>query len=111
MDSQNTFYTTLKPGQIRLLHVQPAEDIESCVVCDLRVVDLSDKPVYDSLSYCWGNMTNPQTLTCKGRQFNATQSLYTVLQRLRCNNRELVVWADATGINQGIYKNATPKLA
>jgi len=42
-------------GQIRLLHLLPAIHHTDDVCCELYHVSLRDKPVYEALSYAWGD--------------------------------------------------------
>ncbi|KAF4632852.1 hypothetical protein G7Y89_g5278 [Cudoniella acicularis] len=101
-------YTPLPtPTCIRLLRIEPVSiqdkfDIYRTFHCTLVVKDLDDSesPVYDALSYTWGNPVTVYAnqsdvssdeawaspawdITCDGKPFSVTTNLYTALLGLR----------------------------
>ena len=54
-----TLYKPLdcKKREIRLIRLHAAADIKSQISCDVTTVSLNDNPVYEALSYVWGNAT------------------------------------------------------
>ena len=113
-----------KKHEIRLLILQPAPNPDDPIIIDSNVVSLLDKPVYDALSYCWGDPTNTQDITYGDQQIAVTVSLFGALRRLRYSDKPRTLWADAISINQSdtsernaqvrlmgkIYTNATKVL-
>ncbi|KAI0964706.1 heterokaryon incompatibility protein-domain-containing protein [Xylaria arbuscula] len=83
----------------------PALDQERpCIrVLELQAgIDLDDtKGVgYETLSYCWGPLTEHQTIPVEGHRVEVTDNLYSALQRLRYADRNRLIWIDAVCINQ-----------
>lgn len=83
------------PTSIRLLKIEPSCGVQDMVHCSLTVVDLADGPVYDALSYTWGNpfptlesqleshYQRNTAICCNGRRILVKQNLYDALRRLR----------------------------
>ncbi|KAG4287373.1 hypothetical protein FPRO06_05025 [Fusarium proliferatum] len=90
----------LGPTQIRLLHLLPAKDNDNPIECLLEVVAFEENPVYEALSYCWGDSTQLQEIKCNGEAFKVTESLFCALQHLRDESMERTLWIDAICINQ-----------
>ncbi|KAF5605998.1 heterokaryon incompatibility (het-6OR allele) [Fusarium subglutinans] len=100
MFSYNSTGGALGPTQIRLLHLSPAADFNDPVESRLEVVALDQNPVYEALSYCWGDNTHPQEIKCNDQKFQATENLFSALQHLRNKDTERTLWIDAICINQ-----------
>ncbi|KAI8721720.1 HET domain-containing protein [Fusarium sp. LHS14.1] len=81
---------------LRLLPGKPGDEI----VCDVRTVPLKSDPVYETLSYVWGDQTNTRQITCDGSPRVITESLYLALSRLRLRDRPRTVWIDQLCIDQ-----------
>ncbi|KAF5626999.1 heterokaryon incompatibility (het-6OR allele) [Fusarium sp. NRRL 52700] len=86
--------------QIRLLHLLPAKDQHNQIECRLEVVALEEDPVYEALSYCWGDNSQLQGIKCNNEAFQVTESLFCALQHLRNDHLERTLWIDAICINQ-----------
>ncbi|KAN0110618.1 HET domain containing protein [Hyaloscypha variabilis] len=110
------------PISVRLLNIHP--DPSSTIHCSIQIADLDDSPLYDALSYTWGDPRDPifQSITpeqyrrrhdiiCDGCLISVTENLYHALQRLRSLKRNGIstkdgivlqnyVWIDALCINQ-----------
>ena len=86
-------------GTIRILEIRPGSGID-LVFCRLRTVRLSEKPRYEALSYCWGDLTFNQQIHCNDKPLAITTNLYAALTRLRHITEPRVLWADAICINQ-----------
>ena len=52
--------------EIRLCTILPAS-FDEPVICDLSIVSLDDKPVYETLSYAWGSPIFNKEIVIKGR--------------------------------------------
>ena len=94
-------YQTLDPlrREIRLLEIHGGMFHEK-LRCTLRTVSLEEIPVYEALSYNWGDGRTRTFITLQGLGMNVTVNLKLALQHLRRPNRPRVVWADAVCINQ-----------
>lgn len=66
----------------------------------LEIVDLKDEPIFEALSYCWGDRTDVCEITVDQHKVCVTRNLYRALQRLRYETISRQVWADAICINQ-----------
>lgn len=79
--------------------VEPAvagQDLQTRLV----VVDLRDAPVYEAISYTWGDSTDRVLLKCNGRTVPIPRNLEDALKQIRYSDRCRYVWADAVCINQ-----------
>ncbi|KAM0541958.1 hypothetical protein ACHAPJ_013020 [Fusarium lateritium] len=100
MFSYNSTGDLLGPQQIRLLHLLPASDINDPIESRLEIVALDQNPVYEALSYCWGDSTQLREIKCNHQEFQVTGSLFSALQHLRNEHSERTLWVDAICINQ-----------
>ena len=89
----------LRPGQIRLVRVWPAQSWYDPVVCHIRVEDISDSPPYNAVSYTWGGQTPEHAITCNGNEIFVTQSCVDALKGIRFQKLP-VIWIDQLCINQ-----------
>ncbi|RSL51264.1 hypothetical protein CEP53_008515 [Fusarium sp. AF-6] len=92
-------YLSLDSRQIRLLTLEPWKYGDE-IVGHLEIVDLKDEPIFEALSYCWGDRTDVCEITVDGHLFCVTRNLYRALQRLRYETVPRRIWADAICINQ-----------
>jgi hypothetical protein len=94
---------------IRLIHVLSVHETEG-IACTMRTVSLNDRPVYQCLSYTWGNPLSDSSpdsgenypLLCDGAYLPTTVNLRRALRHLwECAKEELDgIWIDALCINQ-----------
>jgi hypothetical protein len=68
--------------QICFLDLLPGRWID-LIGCSIRTVCLTEEPVYDALSYVWGNPQDTVPITVDGKTFDATCILTAALRRLR----------------------------
>jgi hypothetical protein len=94
-------YVSLDPAKntIRLLGLLPGEASDH-IQCEIKEVPLSQKPVYEALSYAWGDPTACVTITVENKQHAVTRSLDIALRHLRSTTEVRVLWIDALCINQ-----------
>jgi hypothetical protein len=85
--------------QVRLIELQPGALLDT-LECRVQTVRLSDKPVYEALSYVWGNPTVTEPMVCEDGVLNITINLAAGLRRLRNVSKTRVLWVDAISINQ-----------
>ncbi|KAF2494552.1 hypothetical protein BU16DRAFT_462344, partial [Lophium mytilinum] len=104
-------YETLPDSRkyLRLLKLLPIEDRNNSlpdsetICCELTCVPLSEKPVYQALSYAWGSETDLRYINVNGFNFPVTQNLYWFLyrhSRTQNEHRNIPLWIDAACINQ-----------
>ncbi|KAK3387871.1 heterokaryon incompatibility protein-domain-containing protein [Podospora didyma] len=96
----NRHSATLAQNQIRLLTIHPAEDSNSEVKCNLQLVSLDDGPLYNALSYVWGDPTLSSHITVDGERFRIPENLSVALRQIRNNCEPVVFWIDALCIDQ-----------
>ncbi|KAH8585979.1 heterokaryon incompatibility protein-domain-containing protein [Bisporella sp. PMI_857] len=95
-----------EPGNsIRLLALLPGEGptLKATIFC----VDLSSSPIYEALSYVWGEMEAKASyfIEIEGTNMEITPNLYHALQALRMKENSRVLWVDSLCINQSDNKD------
>lgn len=108
MESLLPTYTSLsrEGKQIRLLRLpqrrQQCEDqtIEQEILCAFSVVSLDDAPVYEALSYVWGEPAKAKTIFIDNEPVAVTRNLHDALSQLQSPDEERILWVDAVCINQ-----------
>lgn len=84
---------------IRVLHLLPAKSSLEDIECELRVVRLVDSPVYEALSYTWGDESHRRYITVNDQRFSVTSNLWAALRYLRHTSETRCLWVDAICIN------------
>lgn len=84
---------------MRLLTLEPGL-WDTCIKCRLSHANLTDKPIYDALSYMWGNATDIRQILLDGHVWEITANLEVALRYLRKEHETLILWVDALCINQ-----------
>jgi hypothetical protein len=90
----------LKNQEIRLVTLGPAPSVNAPPVCRLKVVKLSTQPVFEALSWAWGDARRTQPMTLQGKVWHAPENLVSALKSLRAVNKSKTLWVDALSINQ-----------
>ncbi|GAP87007.1 putative heterokaryon incompatibility protein [Rosellinia necatrix] len=94
---------------IRILTLAGSQSFTDPIHVRLSVVELASRPppVYEALSYCWGDAADRRLVFCDGAPFPVTRNLETALRHLRrCgegkgeDGGDRVLWVDAICINQ-----------
>ncbi|EKJ69176.1 hypothetical protein FPSE_10641 [Fusarium pseudograminearum CS3096] len=96
-------YTQLPAGCIRILRLQPHQDKQSTIRCQLSSIELRDSEglcLYEALSYVWGSPNKPHSIDIEGCSLSVGTNLYAALLRLRHTSLERFLWVDAVCINQ-----------
>ena len=70
------------------------------IQCKLRIVSLNEDLQYVALSYCWGDQNDHDSISVNGQKITVRRSLATALKYMRRNDEEVILWNDATCINQ-----------
>lgn len=79
----NYRYVSLtNPTHIRLLSLHPGSGDDE-IACDLNTAVLGDQPVFEALSYKWGDATQRLPLKCGDGVASATVNLHSALWHLR----------------------------
>ena len=94
-------YSPLKHDRdIRLLYLLPGSG-KAPLSCSLRIVSLLELPVYEAISYTWGEPIFSASIECFSKgQLPITENLSKALFHLRLADRIRVLWVDAICINQ-----------
>ena len=94
-------WSTLKQEcqEIRLLTLCPGP-FQQEIHCKLRIFSLNQDLKYVALSYCWGDQNDRDTISVNGQKITVTRSLATALKYMRRKDEDLILWNDATCINQ-----------
>ncbi|EXJ71164.1 uncharacterized protein A1O5_06158 [Cladophialophora psammophila CBS 110553] len=94
---------TGKPGarSIRLIELQPGIDNDP-IKCTIIHASLDDNPEYCAISYCWGDASDPVSITCnpEGNTLAITTNLNEALRNFRYPYGSQLLWADSICINQ-----------
>ncbi|KAK0127303.1 hypothetical protein ONS96_006852 [Cadophora gregata f. sp. sojae] len=86
--------------EIRVLRINPASTHTDTVECTLDHVSLQNKPVFDALSYTWGDASVTERILVDGQHFEATKNLVAALREFRKAGLSEPIWIDAVCINQ-----------
>jgi hypothetical protein len=86
-------------SNIRVLHIKKGSGKQR-IDCTLESVPLARNPVYDALSYNWGNMKKPKMIKVNGKKMLITNNLYEALRDIRLPGETRTVWVDQICINQ-----------
>ncbi|KAL9609431.1 MAG: hypothetical protein Q9167_005807 [Letrouitia subvulpina] len=90
--------------EIRLLHISPKRKNTGPIQCHLSTASLDDKPVYEALSYVWGDLRITKSIELCGRLFRVRKNLWTALKAIHLSDTSRTIWVDAVCINQN-HKN------
>lgn len=95
-------YADLDPDlyEIRILELQPSLVPSSWIYCSLSKAFVVDPPVYQALSYVWGDSSEKASIRVNGKPFEVTKNLFAALKRLRRRTFSILLWVDAICINQ-----------
>lgn len=86
------------PSHIRILKIEPGDQTTS-LRCSLIQMSLDDGPIFEALSYAWGEANHLYEVGCDGKIIKITQNLHDALESMRLKGIKLL-WADAICINQ-----------
>lgn len=84
---------------IRILTLYPGTSSDR-LIGELTFVKLDDHPVYEAISYVWGEPIRCEDFLCEGKSISLTQSLADALRRVRDGSRPRRLWVDQICINQ-----------
>lgn len=95
-------YTSLSTVQreIRLVTLYPGNFAEN-IRCEVHTVSLDESPVYEALSYVWGDPSFSCPILLNSHLWDVTANLESALRHLRRDDGQLrTIWIDALCINQ-----------
>lgn len=100
------------PTSIRVLNLHPcaANSEDKQLHCTIEEVSLGSDPVFQAISYTWGENLFPCTLLCGSDTIKITQNLHDALQNFRQPDEELRIWIDAICINQSDTKEKSHQI-
>lgn len=94
----------LTVSEFRILNLSPSSNKSDEIHCTLGKTRfksiLQDEPLYEALSYTWGDAREKRIIYVNKCPFPVTVSLYTALLYLRRSQVPRVLWIDAICINQ-----------
>ncbi|CAI6090769.1 unnamed protein product [Clonostachys chloroleuca] len=92
----------LSNNEIRVLDLFPttSKDNKAELVGETRIVQLSEDPKYEALSYVWGDGVNASEITIDGNCVTITEGLAAALRRIRLPTKKRTLWVDQICINQ-----------
>lgn len=104
-------YRPLDPArnEVRLLQIQPANDLSSELVCNLTHHPLGDSLEYEALSYTWQGDASRQILL-DGHPFFVSENLEGALLTLRDREVVTTVWVDAICMDQNNKKELSAEV-
>lgn len=71
------------------------------VCCELSEASLTNNPLYEALSYFWGDAKDKTRITIDGSSaLEIQRDLYNTLYYLRHRDLSRILWVDAICINQ-----------
>ncbi|OCK83998.1 HET-domain-containing protein, partial [Lepidopterella palustris CBS 459.81] len=90
-------------GRIRLLRLMPLgkTDHIQCQLFDYPIEETGERTcLYEALSYVWGGLDKPRSISIGGYDLPVTTNLYAALLHLRDQFIERILWVDAICIDQ-----------
>jgi hypothetical protein len=103
-------YHIVTTGDIRVLSLLPGL-FDDPLECQLAVAPIEQQPMYDALSYMWGNPSDTRLITVENDQaFPVTVSLENALRHIRLQTRIRNLWIDAVCINQSDIKERSSQI-
>jgi hypothetical protein len=97
-------YHMVTTGDIRVLSLLSGL-FDDPLRCLMTVEPIEQQPMYDALSYIWGNPSETRLITVDNdHAFPVTVSLENALRYIRLPNRIRKVWVDVVCINQSDIK-------
>jgi hypothetical protein len=90
-------YEPLTGSDIRVATLQPGSSAGRISI-SLRHVGPRDEPMYEALSYTWGDPKDVCSLECDRGRLTVTRNLYRALLRLRDEHNPRTLWIDAVCI-------------
>ncbi|KAJ5889432.1 hypothetical protein N7504_010242 [Penicillium tannophilum] len=98
--SEAYHYEALAHREIRVVHLY-ALTSDKQIYCDIARVSIDEHPVYEALSYTWGNDSSRLPIQVgSGSVLSVTENLFAALLALSPTVSPRTIWIDALCINQ-----------
>ncbi|KAJ5210109.1 hypothetical protein N7491_009921 [Penicillium cf. griseofulvum] len=93
-------YEPLAHREIRVVRLYPLTS-DNQIHCEIERASIDEHPVYEALSYTWGNDTNNIPIQVgSGSVISVTENLFVALHALSPAESPRTIWIDALCINQ-----------
>ena len=93
-------YSQLGDAHIRLIHLNAGLRNEDLSIQIHENVSLENAPVYEALSYAWGESRKTGSISCGSESIAVTQNLAIALVHIRNPDNFRTLWIDQICINQ-----------
>ena len=93
-------YSPLRDAHIRLIHLSGGASKDGLAVQIEKNVDLETAPVYEALSYTWGDSKKERSISCGLESIAITANLAAALTQIRSPDKPRTLWIDQICINQ-----------
>lgn len=96
------FGHSLPAGKIRLIKLEPSDFLPHMVLsCCMKTEDIDDAPLYNALSYRWGDEHNFEPILCSDKELWISSNLAQGLREIRASRLcHEWLWVDQICINQ-----------
>jgi hypothetical protein len=96
------YHPITRRKEIRLLQILP-DSPNAIIKCRFKASVLRKQPWmphYTTISYTWGSATRDKSIILDGHSYSVTTSVYQILNRIRREDKSLLIWIDSVCINQ-----------
>ena len=100
LSTQPFRYSKLGDAHIRLIHLNAGLKNDGLSIQICENVSLENAPVYEALSYAWGESRKTGSISCGSESIAVTQNLATALVHIRNPDKMRTLWIDQICINQ-----------
>ena len=111
LSTQPFRYSKLGDAHIRLIHLNPGLKNDGLSIQIHENVSLENAPVYEALSYAWGESRKTGSISCGSESIAVTQNLATALAQVRNSNKIRTLWIDQICINQDNVDESNKQVA
>jgi hypothetical protein len=88
-----------EPDSIRLVRLHAGEQ-DTCIRLSLELARISEAPLYDALSYTWGDAGSDRIVSINCQEVSIRTNLYAALKAIHGTKGSLTLWVDALCISQ-----------
>ena len=93
-------YSLLREAHIRLVHLNVGARDDGLSIQIQENVYLETAPMYEALSYTWGDSKKERSISCGSKSIALTANLAAALVQIRSTDRPRTLWIDQICINQ-----------
>ena len=93
-------YSLIQDAHIRLIHLNVGARNDGFSIQIHENVCLETAPVYEALSYTWGDSKKEHSISCGSESIAITANLATALVQIRSPDQPRILWIDQICINQ-----------